>query len=84
MPTRKHRLGQLNDPAAPPPLKFPERRFSPIRNIGVRVAISTDAHRAQDLDLVRFGLDQARRGWLDPDDVVNTRPLKHLMRLLRP
>ncbi len=43
MPTRKHRLGQLNDPAAPPPLKFPERRFSPIRNIGVRVAIAVAA-----------------------------------------
>ncbi len=34
---------QLNDPAAPPPLKFPERRFSPIRNIGVRVAIAVGA-----------------------------------------
>jgi hypothetical protein len=33
---------------------------------------------------VRFGLDQARRGWLEPDDVVNTRPWKHVMRLLRP
>ena len=43
MPARKHRLGQLNDPAAPPPLKFPERRFSPIRNIGVRVAIAVAA-----------------------------------------
>lgn len=43
MPRSRHRFGALNDPAAPPPLKFPERRFSPIRNIGVRVAIAIAA-----------------------------------------
>jgi DNA polymerase (family 10) len=51
---------------------------------GVRVAISTDAHRAADLELMRFGVDQARRGWLEPDDVVNTRRLAELRQLLRP
>jgi DNA polymerase (family 10) len=68
----------------PERLDLDDRGCRMAKEIGVRVAISTDAHRAQDLDLVRFGLDQARRGWLEPDDVVNTRPLKHLMRLLRP
>jgi voltage-gated potassium channel len=43
MSKRRHRFGALNDPTAPPPLKFPERRFSPIRNIGVRVAIAVAA-----------------------------------------
>ena len=51
---------------------------------GVRVAISTDAHRVADLDYMRFGIDQARRGWLEPGDVVNTRRLAELRRLLRP
>ncbi|MGB7738436.1 MAG: DNA polymerase/3'-5' exonuclease PolX [Steroidobacteraceae bacterium] len=54
------------------------------KEAGVRLAISTDAHRAADLDLMRFGIDQARRGWLEPDDVVNTRRLADLRRLLRP
>ncbi len=31
------------DPNAPPPLRFPERRFSPIRNIGVRIAVALAA-----------------------------------------
>ena len=54
------------------------------KEAGVRLAISTDAHRVADLDLMRFGIDQARRGWLERDDVVNTRRLADLRRLLRP
>jgi voltage-gated potassium channel len=44
MPKRRSRLiSPAGDPAAPPPLKFPERRFSPIRNIGVRIAVALAA-----------------------------------------
>jgi DNA polymerase (family 10) len=52
------------------------------KEIGVKVAISTDAHSAAALGNIRFGVDQARRGWLTADDVVNTRPLGKLRRLL--
>ena len=31
---------------------------------------------------MRFGVDQARRGWLEPEDVLNTRPLTELTRKL--
>ncbi len=53
------------------------------REMGVKVAISTDAHSDAELDFMRFGVDQARRGWLGPADVLNTRPLAELRRLLR-
>jgi DNA polymerase (family 10) len=53
------------------------------KEMGIRVAISTDAHSVTHLDLIRFGVDQARRGWLEPDDVLNTRSWKQLKRLLR-
>jgi DNA polymerase/3'-5' exonuclease PolX len=46
-------------------------------------AISTDAHRISDLDLMRFGVSQARRGWLEPQDVVNTRSWPELQELLK-
>jgi len=32
---------------------------------------------------MRFGVDQARRGWLTPDDVINTRSWSELKELLR-
>jgi DNA polymerase (family 10) len=52
------------------------------RQLGVKLAISTDAHAAVELDFMRFGIDQARRGWLEPGDVLNTRPLADLRRML--
>jgi DNA polymerase (family 10) len=53
------------------------------REIGVKVAISSDSHGIADLDFMRFGVDQARRGWLAAADVLNTRPLAELRALLR-
>lgn len=50
---------------------------------GVRVAISTDAHSTASLAFMRFGIDQARRGWLTADDVLNTRGCDALLELLR-
>jgi DNA polymerase (family 10) len=50
---------------------------------GVKVAISTDAHSVNAFQYMRFGIDQARRGWLTADDVINTRSLVDLRRLLK-
>jgi len=53
------------------------------KDMGVKLAISTDAHSAVGLSAMRFGVDQARRGWLEPADVINTRSPKQLRKLLR-
>ena len=50
---------------------------------GVLVSINSDAHRALQLDCVRFGISQARRGWLEADDVLNTRTADELRVLLK-
>jgi DNA polymerase (family 10) len=50
---------------------------------GLKLAISTDAHREAELDYLRFGVDQARRGWLEPDDVLNTRSWSDLRTMLQ-
>jgi DNA polymerase (family 10) len=49
---------------------------------GVLVAISSDAHSVHDFDNLRFGIGQARRGWLEKGDVLNARPLTELRKLL--
>lgn len=53
------------------------------KDIGLKVAIATDAHSASGLALMRFGIDQARRGWLEKSDVINTLPVKKLRQLFR-
>lgn len=53
------------------------------KSLGLKVAISTDAHAEPELGFMRFGVDQARRGWLEAADVLNTRPQGELLSLLR-
>jgi DNA polymerase (family 10) len=45
------------------------------RELGIPVIISTDAHNTTGLDLMRYGVEQARRAWLEPEHVLNTLPL---------
>jgi DNA polymerase (family 10) len=50
---------------------------------GVKLAVSTDAHSVDAFQCMRFGIDQARRAWLTANDVLNTRPLGELRKLLK-
>ena len=51
---------------------------------GVLLAVNTDAHSMLDLENARFGVGQARRGWLEKADVLNTRSYAELRKLLKP
>ncbi|OPY91954.1 MAG: DNA polymerase/3'-5' exonuclease PolX [Syntrophaceae bacterium PtaU1.Bin231] len=53
------------------------------RDRGVMLAIGTDAHAADHLSLMRFGIGTARRGWCGPKDVLNTRRLGEVLAWLR-
>jgi DNA polymerase (family 10) len=46
--------------------------------IGVKIAINTDAHNTEQLHFMRYGIDQARRGWLEKRHVVNTMTCRQL------
>jgi DNA polymerase (family 10) len=52
------------------------------REEGVLLAVSTDAHSTFDFAHLKYGIGQARRGWLEAKDVLNTRSLKELRPLL--
>jgi len=49
----------------------------------VRFAIDTDAHAVGHLDMMRFGVATAQRGWLAKADVINAWPITRLERFLR-
>lgn len=53
------------------------------KEIGIKFAISTDAHSTADFNFMRFGVAQARRGWLEAKEVINTRNLKELKKLIK-
>ena len=52
------------------------------REHGPRFVISTDAHSAGELENMHFGVATAQRGWVEPDEVINTWPLERLRAFL--
>ncbi|WP_308367994.1 MULTISPECIES: DNA polymerase/3'-5' exonuclease PolX [unclassified Microbulbifer] len=53
------------------------------KEMGVKISIATDAHSSSNLNYMRFGVDQARRGWLEAKDVINCRSFKELKKLFK-
>jgi len=49
---------------------------------GVKFIINTDAHNLHHLSFIKFGIATARRGWLEKNDVINTKPLKEIEKIL--
>lgn len=50
---------------------------------GILLSINTDAHSASDLDMLHFGVATARRGWVKPEDVINTWKTDRLLNWLQ-
>jgi len=48
------------------------------RDEGARIVVNSDAHAEHEFDNLDYGIGQARRGWLQKSDVVNTRPLREV------
>lgn len=68
--------------AQPERLDLTETACRMARDHGVLVSIDSDAHSVAGLDDLRYGVNQARRGWLEKADVLNTRTLAKLRPLL--
>jgi DNA polymerase (family 10) len=53
------------------------------KEMGAKLVISTDAHSTPQLELMKFGVFTARRGWVEAKNVINTLPLQGLLKVLR-
>jgi len=51
---------------------------------GVKIVISTDSHTTTNLKYMKYGVETARRGWIEKKEVINTLPLDHFLAALRP
>jgi DNA polymerase (family 10) len=64
---------------SPPRLDLAVERARRAIGMGCLVAIDSDGHDVGELDYVRWGISQARRAWITPSDVLNTRPRADLL-----
>jgi DNA polymerase (family 10) len=64
---------------SPHRLDLAAERARRAHEMGCVLSIDSDAHRTEELHYVRWGVDQARRAWVEPRHVLNTRPLDELL-----
>ena len=69
--------------AFPNRLDLPDNLIREAKRFGVMFSIGTDSHQAGQLDLMEYGVANARRGWLEKADVINTLPYAKLRAILR-
>ncbi len=53
------------------------------KDMGVKFVISTDSHNKESLSYMKYGIFQARRGWLEKKDVINSLSLRGLRKMLK-
>lgn len=78
MNAAKERQCYLEVNAQPDRLDLSDKYIRMAKEIGIKLAISTD-----DLDFMRYGVAQARRGWLEKEDVLNCHKWQQLKKMLK-
>jgi DNA polymerase (family 10) len=66
--------------AMPSRLDLKDVHVQRAKELGVKLVIGTDAHSSEQLDHMRFGVGMARRGWCEPQHILNTGTLAELQR----
>ena len=70
--------------ASPERLDLKDTYLRMAKDRGVPIVISTDAHVTTTLKCMRYGVQMARRGWIEKKNVLNTLPLDKFLAALRP
>ena len=78
---RTNTLLEIN--AMPSRLDLKDTHAYRARQLGVKLVINTDAHSAEHLGFMRFGIGVARRGWCQAQDILNCRPLGEVTAYLK-
>jgi len=66
--------------SAPERLDLRDLHIRRAKEVGIKMIINTDSHQANQLDLMKYGVFQARRGWAEKSNIVNTLPLGEIVK----
>lgn len=69
--------------ALPERLDLKDEYIRLAKKMGCRFSIDSDAHNPNHFQMLKFGIGQARRGWLEKNDVINTLPLEKMLKSLK-
>ncbi len=69
--------------SSPLRLDLKNKNIKKAKEAGVKMVINTDSHQKEQLDLIEYGISQARRGWAEKKDIINVWPLEKLKKMLK-
>lgn len=69
--------------ASPDRLDLKDEHIRRCVDFGVQMAIDSDAHTAGHFQWLKYGIAQARRGWAEKKDIINTRDVQEMLSLLK-
>ena len=69
--------------AYPSRLDLKDEHIRLAKKMGVKFLINTDAHSTQQMRLMEYGVSQARRGWLEKKDILNTLSLEQFLTFIK-
>jgi DNA polymerase (family 10) len=69
--------------AYPDRLDLNDQHMRMAKQRGVKIIINTDAHHTSHMEMIKYGVLQARRAWLTKDDVLNTRPADQFAKAMK-
>jgi DNA polymerase (family 10) len=69
--------------ASPFRLDLDWRWLKKAKEMGIMISLNPDAHSLEGFDDLTYGVMAARKGWLEPQDVLNTYPVAEVARLLK-
>jgi len=67
----------------PDRLDLNDQNIRKAKKLGVKMVINTDSHYRDQLRLMEYGVAQARRGWAEKEDIINTYSAEELLKLLK-
>jgi len=80
---KKHGVAMESN-AYPDRLDLKDVHLRMAKERGVKIVISTDSHTTANLGYMKYGVETARRGWIEKKEVINTLPLDEFLAALRP
>lgn len=69
--------------AWPQRLDLCDTNIKKAKEAGVKMIINTDSHQKDQLYFMEYGVSQARRGWAEKEDIINTQPLEKLLKYFK-
>ncbi len=67
----------------PERLDLNDQNIRRAKEMGVKMVINTDAHYKDQMRFIEYGIAQARRGWAEKQDIINTQPLDKLLKFFK-